>query len=150
MGEWEMGKTDGWIWKETKDGIYTTKSAYSILQSGSSESSAPNDRVKMTATVWDIPAPQKAKVTAWRALRDRLLTCANLRKRNVMIDEVEMNCNACFESVEDLNHTLLRCPKASAIWDGISRWIGFQTARSQAVQDHYFAFSHLGKGKKSK
>ncbi|XP_057791178.1 uncharacterized protein LOC131008308 [Salvia miltiorrhiza] len=94
--------------------------------------------------------PQKAKVTAWRALRDRLPTCANLRKRNIMIDEVEMNCNACFESVEDINHTLLCCPKASAIWDGISRWIGFQTARPQVVQDHYLALSHLGNGKKSK
>ncbi|XP_057811313.1 uncharacterized protein LOC131025538 [Salvia miltiorrhiza] len=145
---YHAGETDGWTWKENKDGIYTTKSAYSCLQAERKDGTEANDSSKTAAMVWDAPALQKAKVTAWRALRKRLPTCDNLRRRNIVIDDVEMNCNACFSPVETVDHTLLHCPKASAVWDGIMRWIGLQSVRPQGLEAHFLSFSQLGNGKK--
>ncbi|XP_057811892.1 uncharacterized protein LOC131026140 [Salvia miltiorrhiza] len=144
------GEVDGWIWKKTKEGKYTTKSAYLVIQATRKENSTPNVSLKTAAKVWDIQAVQKARVTVWRAFRNRLPTCENLRKRSIGIDEMEMFCNACFEPVESTDHSLICCPKALAIWDGLLKWIGVQMAHPQGLHEHFSIFCQMAKDKKSR
>ncbi|XP_057779431.1 uncharacterized protein LOC130998010 [Salvia miltiorrhiza] len=141
---------DTWKWKATKDGEFTTKSAYSILEASNTESHSPQLHIEALSNVWDVPAPHKARVTAWRCLRNRLATCDNLVKRQVVLDTVERRCNACFSSEETADHLFLFCPKAVMVWDSIQRWLGVQTVRPGNVAQHFTSFFHLGREKKSK
>ncbi|XP_057792983.1 uncharacterized protein LOC131009585 [Salvia miltiorrhiza] len=104
---------------------------------------------EMIAKVWDTPAPQKARVTAWRILRNRLPICDNLRKRNIPMVDEEIMCNMCFHQIETTNHLFLLCPKTGVVWDEIQRWLGVSAARPHCAVSHLDFFAHLGRGKKS-
>ncbi|XP_057803470.1 uncharacterized protein LOC131018781 [Salvia miltiorrhiza] len=103
------GCADGWTWIASPDGQYSTKSAY--IKATRNETTMSIINKETLARVWDTPAPQKAIVTTWRILRNRLSTCDNLRKRNVPLGEEELKCNACIHQKETTNHFFLLCPK---------------------------------------
>ncbi|XP_057810311.1 uncharacterized protein LOC131024792 [Salvia miltiorrhiza] len=143
------GKKDKWTWKATKDGEFSTKSAYQIIATTITEEPTTNTPVDLLATVWKSPIPHKAKVHAWRCLRNRLATCDNLIKRNVAVNVEESWCNGCVASEETANHLFLHCHKVQQVWDEIQKWIGISSARPMKLEQHYNWFIHLGKGKKS-
>ncbi|XP_057779420.1 uncharacterized protein LOC130997999 [Salvia miltiorrhiza] len=102
------------------------------------------------AKVWEAPTPHKAKVTAWRCLRNRLATCENLRRRNVQIGVEERWCNACISSEETTEHLFLHCPKAAAVWDQIFQWLDIKTANPRGILQHFISFISAGKRKKER
>ncbi|XP_057773783.1 uncharacterized protein LOC130993078 [Salvia miltiorrhiza] len=93
--------------------------------------------------------PHKAMVLAWRLLRNRLPTCDNLRRRNILVGESECSCNACILNMETANHIFLHCPKTERVWDGIFQWLGMNFIRPHCVASHFIQFVQLGKGKRS-
>ncbi|XP_057803570.1 uncharacterized protein LOC131018894 [Salvia miltiorrhiza] len=143
------GKTDGWTWKASKEGVYTTKSAYSVMAATKNVVPAAQDVNETLAAVWETPAPFKVRVTAWRCLRNRLATCDNLIKRNVAISTEESACNGCVSGVETVDHLFLLCPKVEQVWDGIQKWLGFSTVRPHNITHHFTSFTHLGRRKRS-
>ncbi|XP_057770722.1 uncharacterized protein LOC130990509 [Salvia miltiorrhiza] len=105
-----LGKKDGWRWKPAKDGAFSTKSAYETIKMAKGEPDAGYN--KALAKVWEAPNPHKARVTAWRSLRNRLATCDNLLKMNVPIEIEERWCNACVAYEETVEHIFLHCPES--------------------------------------
>ncbi|XP_057786089.1 uncharacterized protein LOC131003580 [Salvia miltiorrhiza] len=141
------GTIDGWRWTATTDGLFTTKSAYDLLAVTKGEQQfQPLELAK----VWDAPTPHKAKVIAWRCLRNRLATCDNLLRRNIQIDIEERWCNACVSCEETAEHLFLHCPKAEAVWNQIQQWLNIKTARPRGILQHFISFISEGKGKKSR
>ncbi|XP_057793138.1 uncharacterized protein LOC131009746 [Salvia miltiorrhiza] len=104
----------------------------------------------MYGKIWNAPAPYKARVTAWRCLRNRLATCDNLIKRKVALQVEDSWCNSCVAHEETAAHLFLHCPKAGQVWDLIQQWIGQRTARPQGILQHFSIFVHGGKGKSSR
>ncbi|KAL5143317.1 hypothetical protein HKD37_09G026301 [Glycine soja] len=70
-------RRDEWVWKAEPSGIYSTKSAYNLLQGEIIEASADG----VFAELWKLKVPKKVSVFAWRLIRDRLPTKTNLRRR---------------------------------------------------------------------
>ncbi|XP_057809058.1 uncharacterized protein LOC131023530 [Salvia miltiorrhiza] len=110
---------DRWIWAASPDGVYTTKAAYSLIVESRREATAPLSYPAEFVRVWKTKAPQKAILTAWRLLRNRLATCDNLEKRKVPLGEEEKKCQFCNLEMETAEHLFLRCSKTAEIWDTI-------------------------------
>ncbi|XP_057770246.1 uncharacterized protein LOC130990064 [Salvia miltiorrhiza] len=124
----DAGAADDWSWTAAKDGFYSTRSAYEVIYKTRQERPAPEAINDILSKVWKSPVPHKVRVTAWRTLRDRLPTCANLRRRNILVDEVDLGCNACFHNEETIDHFLLHCPKTEKVWEDILRWLGVENS----------------------
>ncbi|XP_057808808.1 uncharacterized protein LOC131023279 [Salvia miltiorrhiza] len=136
------GKEDSWVWSATKDVSFSTKSAYNIIQDSRNTATQTSFSKEMMQKMWDTPVPQKAIVTSWRLLRNRL--------PNIPIGEVELMCNACCHQLESANHLFTRCPKTEEVWIGVQRWLGVHTLRPQGTIEHFDAFTNLGRKKSSK
>ncbi|XP_057775020.1 uncharacterized protein LOC130993998 [Salvia miltiorrhiza] len=144
------GVPDDWFWSAAKDGIYSTKSAYEAIKETRQERQNSEAINEILSKVWKSPVPLKARVMAWWTLRDRLPTCANLRRRNIVLNEVDTGCNACFHSEETINHLLFHCPKTEKVWDDIFRWLGICFVRPQSVVSHFLLFTNFGNRKESR
>ncbi|XP_057785842.1 uncharacterized protein LOC131003338 [Salvia miltiorrhiza] len=143
------GDADDWSWTAAKDGFYSTRSAYEVIYKTRQERPASEAINDILSKVWKSPVPHKVRVTAWRTLRDRLPTCDNLRRRNILVDEVDLGC-ACFHNEETINHFLLHCPKTEKVWDDILRWLGMCFVRPPNVVSHFLSFTNLGNRKRSR
>ncbi|XP_057810307.1 uncharacterized protein LOC131024787 [Salvia miltiorrhiza] len=138
---------DRWEWRGHKSGTYTTNSAYRIIKGLKEDKAELPPAVMAARKIWKSPAPHKARMTAWRALFNRLPTCNNLVKRQIDVGVVERFCNGCFAQDETANHIFLRCPKIDMIWNHLYTWLGFQSVRPFAIPDHFLSFSQLGSSK---
>ncbi|XP_057803730.1 uncharacterized protein LOC131019067 [Salvia miltiorrhiza] len=113
------GNSDEWRWKATKNGKFTTKSAYQIIAASRGETQSNQLSHDVLAKVWEAPAPHKVKVTAWRCLRNRVATCYNLFKRHVDLSVEEAWCNSCILREATTDHLFLTCAKIDLIWGAI-------------------------------
>ena len=108
---------DSLIWQKTKNGVYTTRSAYRMLpeiealsKSGQSNPAANNGIWKKK---WSPNVLNKIKHFLWRACCKALPTKKNLCKRKVTRNDV---CENCGEEVEDTIHALWECLVLKEIW----------------------------------
>ncbi|KAH1228052.1 hypothetical protein GmHk_10G028135 [Glycine max] len=85
--------------------------------------------------IWKLKIPAKSLVFAWRLIRDRLPTRMNLRRRQVVINEVQ--CPFCGDVEEEVAHLFFNCKKILPIWWESLSWIGLATALPQNPRDHY-------------
>ncbi|XP_057811517.1 uncharacterized protein LOC131025747 [Salvia miltiorrhiza] len=141
---------DGWCWNAENEGTYSTRSAYTINKEISKDTTPADESFITSAKVWKIPIPHKVRITAWRILRNRLPTCANLRRRHIEINEVELGCNMCFHHEESVNHLFLHCPKTGKVWEDIHKWLGISFVRPQNVAAHFSQFIEWYKRKESR
>lgn len=77
--------------------------------------------------IWSVKAPNKMKVVLWRFAHDCLPSGAQLQRRHVPDADSCFFCGR-FETVE---HAILFCPRARAMWDAIKSWTGIELRRSQ-------------------
>lgn len=73
--------------------------------------------------IWQVYAPFKAQVMAWRLAWNRLPTMDNLRKRLVILVE-EWKCYCCREEVETGRHLFFDCLEIQDLWQKMIRWSG--------------------------
>ncbi|XP_060959451.1 uncharacterized protein LOC133030657 [Cannabis sativa] len=104
---------DTWYWVAEKNGFYSVRSAYHLLQTlkhppGLSE---PNISWKI---LWSLKAPPKAKDLVWRAASNCLATKVNLCIKKVLI---ENTCPMCGVFAETELHVLVTCTFAWACWE---------------------------------
>jgi hypothetical protein len=108
------GSEDRFWWVSSKRGLFKVKSLFNSL-SGSEGSCFP------WKSVWQNQAPSRAVFFAWSAALGKILTLDNLRKMQViMVDR----CCMYKRSRESVDHLLLHCDVASALWSALFTCFG--------------------------
>ncbi|CAL1387308.1 unnamed protein product [Linum trigynum] len=110
---------DKMIWHDTKDGVFTVKSAYHLAVSldrrkGGWKSLASWMDKASWVRLWNANIPPKLKVFVWQILNRALPTTEALIERKVPIHP---RYPVCWASSETMEHLFLDCPVAGALWD---------------------------------
>ena len=110
---------DKLIWTETRNGLFTVRSAYHLARtrsvSNSRGTSSDNSTLKcFWKKIWSIPVPHKIQHFSWRACRDALPTKSNLLRRKVIQEDI---CESYREAPKTMGHVLRSCLKAKEIWE---------------------------------
>ena len=131
---------DTLIWLGTKNGVYSTKSAYLMLQRleriekpGPSHLSGQDVIWKH---IWELTVPSKVKHFLWRACNESLPTKKNLFRRQVIRTAT---CDGCREETEDSVHALWGCQVVKETWweaiqDRNQLWERFQSFRDLLIR----------------
>ena len=96
--------TDRLVWTETSNGLFFVSSSYNLVVKASQhanrgESSEDDHIHHFWRKVWHLPIPHKVHHFGWRACHDALPTKANLRKRQIVQDDICDSCRMESESV---------------------------------------------------
>ena len=110
---------DKLIWSETRNGLFTVRSAYKLAVTWSSPpnrctSSAANNLRRFWRRIWSIPVPHKIRHFMWRACCNALPMKDNLLRRKITQEEL---CKDCKGASETVGHVLWGCPKAKEAWE---------------------------------
>ncbi|XP_028201834.1 uncharacterized protein LOC114386020 [Glycine soja] len=127
----QPNREDRWSWKHDQSGYYLTKSGYDLIWEAQMGANHNLDFVD----IWKLKIPSKSLVFAWRLIRDRLPTRMNLRRRKVVINEVQ--CPFCGDVEEEAAHLFFSCKKILPIWWESLSWVGVATVLPQNPRDHY-------------
>jgi ribonuclease HI len=105
------------IWRGTKNGVFSVRSAYHILKENEVEQEAGGSSCSLKSSIWksiwQLQIPNAEKHFLWRACREILPTRDNLCKRRVLSDPI---CPICEREPETTFHALWQCPSARDVW----------------------------------
>lgn len=105
------------VWRATKNGIFSVKSAYYIQKDleakGVAECSSRHKKNTIWRDIWDLKLPNVEKNFLWRACHDILPTRVNLHRQKIIDDPL---CPICEIEEETVLHVLLQCPAAVDVW----------------------------------
>ncbi|CAJ2637040.1 unnamed protein product [Trifolium pratense] len=93
--------------------------------------------------------PLKVSIFAWRLLRDRLPTRANLVSRGVLPPTAATCVFGC-GSAESAHHLFLSCSIAGSLWDLVRAWIGISLVDSTSLRDHFVQFTASSGGSRAR
>ena len=122
----EMLPPDQIIWACTPPGMFTTSSAYKLIISCDSSSSAgssnPKAQRQFWKGIWHLRTPNKIKHFIWKARNNALPTMANLYHRHIVTTEI---CEGCQDRTEDTLHALWFCQEIVCVcgiqWSGSTK-----------------------------
>lgn len=86
-------------WRWERSGLFTIKSAYQALYSGTTESD-----FKWNA-IWKLKIPQRCKTFAWLMMHEKLVTNKLKWRWNI---HNTVTCDRCNHEIEDVLHALKR------------------------------------------
>jgi ribonuclease HI len=125
------------IWRGTKNGKFTVRSAYylAVEKQGQSrgESSGTSSMEKFWKTIWSLAVQNSVKMLIWKACNNILPTKDNLFKRRV-VDHT--TCLICERDEETVLHALWACPGAQDAW-------GCGSAKLQKLSTNQLSFLNL-------
>lgn len=108
---------DKQIWRGTKNGLFSVKSAYFLQkemeQRGVAETSFRRGVSKVWQEIWKLRLPNVEKNFLWRACHEILPTRVNLHRRKIVEDALWPQWGSEAESVI---HALWQCPAAVDVW----------------------------------
>ena len=108
---------DTHFWQGTKNGTYSTKSAYRFLaeELGALKPGPSNTQAHkhFWQKLWTLDVPNKVRHFMWRACNESLPTKLNLYKRKVTSNP---RCDLCHHEMEDTVHALWGCNRIKEIW----------------------------------
>lgn len=122
---------DSWVWKADPSGNYSTKSAYDILLEAKRGETDDGPFVEL----WKLRIPPKAATFAWRLIRDRLPTKANLRRRQVEL--TDSRCPLCNNMEENAAHLFFNCSKTIPLWWESLSWVKTKAAFPHNPKEHF-------------
>ncbi|XP_045791342.1 uncharacterized protein LOC123886049 [Trifolium pratense] len=126
---------DRWHWRLDPDSGYTVGGVYQLLTSQESVTLEDADKL-----IWHSQVPLKVSIFAWRLLRDRLPTRANLVSRGVLSPTAATCVFGC-GAAESAHHLFLSCSIAGSLWDLVRAWIGISLVDSTSLRDHFVQFT---------
>ena len=98
---------DTLIWTGTKNGCYSTKSAFHLLSYKAAGlvpgPSNPSAHKKFLLDIWSLNVPNKIHHFIWRSINDTLPTKLNLHKRHITQNFL---CERCCCETEDVIHAI--------------------------------------------
>uniref|UniRef100_A0A7N2LHE6 Reverse transcriptase zinc-binding domain-containing protein n=1 Tax=Quercus lobata TaxID=97700 RepID=A0A7N2LHE6_QUELO len=104
-------------WNESRNRIFTVKSAYKVALRIQENTQAEHSRAgldrPMWKKIWKLNIPPKVRNFLWRACSNILPTRENLHRRRV---QVEPWCELCCQCTETVAHMLWECPLARNVW----------------------------------
>ncbi|MCH83355.1 putative non-LTR retroelement reverse transcriptase, partial [Trifolium medium] len=127
--------SDRWQWQPDPDDGYTVRGTYQLL---TAQAAVTLDAA--AGLIWHPQVPLKVSILAWRLLRDRLPTKANLVTRAILSSEDHLCVSGCGE-VETAQHLFLSCSTFGALWSLVSSWIGSSLVTAQTLSDHFVQFT---------
>ena len=105
------------FWNESKNGVYSTKSAYRLLAMTASNNnpgpSCSSANRELWTNIWRLNIPNKAKHFLWRASSESLPTKKNLCRRKIITNDI---CDLCRDCPEDGIHAFWECYMVKEIW----------------------------------
>jgi hypothetical protein len=112
-------------WVPSRKGKFEVKSFYRVLLPRGS-SSFP------WKSIWRTKAPLRVAFFAWKAARSKILTLDNLRKRGMIIVN---RCWLCESEEELVDHLLLHCGAASALWNAFFTRFGLSWVMPSSIKE---------------
>ncbi|KAJ1436407.1 Ribonuclease H-like superfamily [Sesbania bispinosa] len=113
-----LDREDSLIWKLSKDGRYSVKSAYYHI----TENMVDNSHYKVQGdwkTLWKLKVPNCVKLFLWRLLRGCLPTRMNLQRKGV---SCPATCAFCESALENEWHVFFGCMNSIACWQKAGMW----------------------------
>ncbi|KAG6693248.1 hypothetical protein I3842_10G159900, partial [Carya illinoinensis] len=108
---------DSLFWVHEKNGIYSVRSAYRMLQQDISNDMEQHSRESLASVfwkcLWHLKLPKKIKIFAWRACHEKLPTFQKLKLKHVLENDICAFCSSC---VEDAAHALFYCNDVRQVW----------------------------------
>ncbi|GAU50553.1 hypothetical protein TSUD_281270 [Trifolium subterraneum] len=101
---------DRWQWQPDPDKGYTVRGAYQLL---TPQVTATMDEAEKL--IWHSQVPLKVSIFAWRLLRDRMPTKANLVTRGILFLAVQFCTSRCGE-IESAHHLFISCSTVGSLW----------------------------------
>ncbi|CAA0811884.1 Ribonuclease H-like superfamily protein [Striga hermonthica] len=125
------GQKDLLIWKPLKLGVFSAKSAYSLILAANQapqtdpESSKSNlIESKVWKTTWSLKIKNKIKTFLWRCWFNFIGTQDQLILKRIPLDPISKICGAAEEFLE---HIFFLCPRAVNVWKFAgAEWTSFQ------------------------
>jgi hypothetical protein len=117
---------DRLMWPYSKDGIYSVKIGYNLLQSWQ-EAERPSTTINtrnntIWKKLWTLHTVPRHKMLLWRILQEAIPVRSKLNHRGVQCDII---CPRCLEREETSDHTFMHCHHAAKIWFGSKLGINF-------------------------
>ena len=134
----EVHDRDKLLWKETKSGCFSVKTAYQVAlrlkQPQNVEHSTAREDKKFWNKMWKLPIPPKVRNFMWRACSDILPTSANLCRRRIPVASTRTICQ---QHEKTVAHILWECPLARNVWGMIPGQL--QKCNSEATNYYILA-----------
>jgi len=108
------GEEDTWVWKGVGP---QSSSAYSLVRRD-----CEADSSLVFGKLWSCKAVPSVLVTAWRVLKNKIATRANLVRRGVVVDS--SLCCLCGKEEEHYRHLFFECSFACQVWCLCFKWLG--------------------------
>ena len=110
------------IWEGSKKWSFSVKSAYYMARrilekEDHGESSLGDVCAPLWKRMWHLNILEKIRIFAWRLCMNAIPTLTNLFKKGIQMD---VTCPICKKDPESIEHAILRCVSAKAVW---AKWI---------------------------
>ncbi|KAF5449709.1 hypothetical protein F2P56_030126 [Juglans regia] len=137
------GNPDKLIWRCSKDGMFTVKSAYHLLgtmeQYPKGQSSAQPNQKEVRPKIWKLKTSSAVRMFLLRATHESLPTNLNLKRKKIKEDP---SCPICRQEPEYVMHALWSCSAVMDVWFVNSRGlqkmkVGFKSFKE--VVEHVIA-----------
>ncbi|KAK2380885.1 hypothetical protein QL285_068539 [Trifolium repens] len=99
--------------------------------------------------IWHTQVPLKVSIFAWRLLRDRLPTKANLLTRGILPTTDHQCVLGCGE-VESAYHLFISCGTFGSLWTLVRSWIGIPVVEYTSLRDHFVQFTRSTGGSQAR
>jgi hypothetical protein len=120
------GEGDKLVWNPSNKGLFEVRSFYEEL----SRKDGPFLSFFPWKNIWRVKASTRVAFFVWSAALGKILTHDNLRKRNVIVMEW---CCVCKKSGESIDHLLLHCEVARALWSYVLILFGVEWIMPRTV-----------------
>ena len=111
-----MGGDDTMVWQLNRSGVFNVHSFYKSLLKALSV-------FFPWQCIWSVKVPRRVSFFLWTAARGGILTIDNLVKKNLPLVNW---CCLCRCDEETVDHLLLRCKFAHALWSEVFLMFGVQ------------------------